>query len=88
MFYVYILRSLRDEKLYTGYTGNLKRRIQEHFRGDVHTTHRMGELQLIYFEGFINKLDAQERERYLKTTKGKRTLKIMMKHTMARSSIG
>ena len=43
MFYVYILRSLRDEKLYTGYTGNLKRRIQEHFRGDVHTTHRMGE---------------------------------------------
>ncbi len=83
MFYVYLLRSKKDGKIYTGYTSDLKRRVQEHEAKGVHTTARMGDVSLIYYEAFINKSDAQEREGYLKTTKGKRTVKLMLKHTLA-----
>ncbi len=34
MFYVYILRSLKDGKLYTGFTSDLRRRVKEHFSGE------------------------------------------------------
>lgn len=83
MYYVYLLKSAKDGKIYTGYTHDLKRRVSEHFRGSVHTTLRMGELTLIYYEAFISEIDAREREGYLKTTKGKRTVKLMLKDTMA-----
>lgn len=83
MFYVYLLRSNRDGKIYTGYTNNLKRRVQQHLSHDVHTNRRMGIIELIYYEAFTNKQDAKEREGYLKTTQGKRTLKLMLKHTFA-----
>jgi putative endonuclease len=82
MYYVYLLRSKRDGKIYTGYSADLKRRVQQHLRGEVHTTHRMGEIRLIYYEAFISKEDAMEREKYLKTTKGKRTVKLMLKYTL------
>lgn len=83
MYYVYLLQSERDDKIYTGYTEDLKRRVKQHFNGDVHTTHRMGEIRLVYYEAFINKKDARERENYLKTTKGKRTVRLMLKNTLA-----
>ncbi len=83
MYYVYLLKSKRDSKIYTGYTTDLRRRIKEHNAKRVHTTLRMGELDLIYYEAFINKFDAQEREGYLKTTKGKRTVRLMLKNTLA-----
>jgi len=37
-YYVYILLSLKDNKLYTGFTMNLKKRLQEHARGGVKST--------------------------------------------------
>jgi len=38
----------------------------------------MGELKLIFYEAYLVKSDAQRREMYLKTTKGKRALKLML----------
>ena len=83
MYYVYLLRSKENGKIYTGYSQDLKRRVEDHFSQHVHTTHRMGRLQLIYYEAFTSKQDAQEREKYLKTTKGKRAVKLMLKYTLA-----
>ena len=34
-YYVYVLRSLKDEKNYTGYTKNLKLRFEQHNKGLV-----------------------------------------------------
>lgn len=82
MFYVYVLQSINSGKLYTGYTSNLKRRFSEHRRGEVHTTARMGEIKLIFYEAYINKDDARRREIYLKSTKGKRAIKIMLTNTI------
>ena len=62
MFYVYILKSQKDSKLYIGYTGNLKRRINEHISGKVFTTKHRLPIQLIYYEAYRDSEDAKKRE--------------------------
>ena len=76
-YYVYVLLE-KNRQLYTGFTADLKRRIDEHIRGKVVSTRNRGLLKLIYYEAYRNKRDAEKRERYLKTTKGKRTLKLQL----------
>ena len=79
MFYVYILQSLKDNKLYTGFTHNLEKRIAQHNNGEVTSTKPRTPFKLIFYEAYLNEKDALRREDYLKTTKGKRSLKIMLK---------
>jgi putative endonuclease len=73
------LRSKKDGKLYTGCTGNLKNRLIEHTDGTVRSTRYRLPLELIYYEASRNKIDAMRREKYLKTTYGKRYLKFRLK---------
>jgi len=82
MNYVYILKSKETKKLYTGFSSNLKLRIKKHFARGVYSTKRMGTLSLIFYESFLTKSDAIRREKYLKTTKGKRTLKLMLRDSL------
>jgi len=58
MYYVYVLKSGKNNKLYIGRTDNLQRRIQEHQSGKVWTTKRILPIQLIFYEAFISKQDA------------------------------
>jgi len=78
-YYVYILRSLKDGKNYTGYTKNLKLRFQQHNDGEVLSTRNRRPLKLIYFEGCLNQQDATHREKYLKSHYGKMFLKNRLK---------
>lgn len=78
MFYVYALHCKKADKVYIGYSGNLKQRIRQHRTGVVHSTRRLGNCDLIFYEAFIEKKDAIQREKYLKTSKGKRTLRLML----------
>jgi len=80
MYYVYVLRSQKDRMLYTGYTSNLVKRIKEHNGGKVKSTKNRLPFKLIYFEGSLNHNDALHREKYLKTTYGKRYLKNRLKN--------
>ena len=79
-YYTYVLLSKKDNKFYTGYTDNLKRRIQEHNSGKVEATKLRRPFDLIYFEGCCNKTDAIHREKYLKTTYGKRYIHNRIKY--------
>ena len=74
-YYVYVLKSVVDGKFYTGYTSELKRRLEEHNSGISASTKWRRPLKLIYFEGSLNIKDAMKREKYLKTTYGKRYIK-------------
>lgn len=74
-FYTYALWSKKDKKFYTGATNNLKKRLKQHAQGLVFSTKYRRPLELVYFEACRNKDDAYRRERYLKTTVGKRYLK-------------
>lgn len=78
-YYVYVLLSLRDRKFYIGSTNNLKRRLSEHQCGKNVSTAKRLPVELIYFEGHRSKEDALRREKYFKTTKGKTTLRQMLR---------
>jgi len=75
MIYVYVLFSLKDQKFYVGYTKDLKKRIKDHTDGKVYSTKNRRPLQLIYYEACLAEKDAIHREKYLKTTHGKRYIR-------------
>ena len=78
MFYVYILL-LNNKQIYTGYTKDLKRRMEEHEKGKAKFTSQRLPVKLIHYEAYLIKEDAERRERYLKTTEGKRFLRQQIK---------
>jgi len=83
MYCVYVLKSLKDNKIYTGYTSNLKRRIKEHTEGKVKSTSFKKPIKLIYYEAYLDEKDARDRERYLKGGgKAKVTLKRQIKNSL------
>lgn len=77
--YVYVLLSQKDNDLYVGYTSDLKRRLQEHNAKKNFSTKMRLPMTLIYTEACLSKDDAQRREYYLKTTQGRRMLKLRLK---------
>ncbi len=79
-YYIYILQSEKDSQFYTGYTNNLKERLQLHNSGKVDSTRNRIPLKLVYFEGCLNQQDATHREKYLKTSWGKRYIKERLKN--------
>jgi len=83
MFYVYVMFSERDKKFYTGLTDDLKRRVAEHRAGRVQSTLLRRPLRLVYYEACLNKDDAIHRERYLKTTFGKRYIRNRVSNFLA-----
>ena len=87
-YYIYVLRSLKDNKFYTGYTSDLKKRLEKHKKGLVLSTKNRLPVELMYFEGCKNQQDATKREKYLKTTYGKRYLKSRLKNYMNNYSTG
>ena len=72
MYFVYVLLSDKDRQFYTGFTTNLKQRIEDHKKGRVESTKNRRPLMLIYFEAYIEKTDASKREVFLKSGSGKR----------------
>jgi len=82
MYYVYILKSQLDEKLYIGYTADLRKRIEKHNKGEVMSTKRRRPFELIFYEGYKDMKDAKRRERYFKTAKGKSTLKMILRDSL------
>jgi putative endonuclease len=75
MYYVYVLRSLKNNHRYIGMTADIPRRIQAHNSGLVKSTKNRRPLELIYTEEFETKLEAEYRELFFKTGKGREYLK-------------
>ena len=70
MYYCYILRSLKNKKLYIGSTSNLKRRFKDHNSGKNAATKPYIPYELLYYSAFKSKEDAIMAEKYFKTTRG------------------
>ncbi len=66
-YFVYILFSKKDNKLYVGCSHDVSKRIIEHNSGKVLATKNRRPLVVIYTEEFKNKSEAFNRERYLKS---------------------
>lgn len=77
MFYVYLLEN-HDGRRYTGFSDDLKRRLKEHDAGQSVATKPYRPWELIFYEAYATKEDALRREAYLKTTQGRRALRMML----------
>jgi len=84
MYYVYVLCSRKDKRLYIGCTDNLDRRIEEHAVGNVESTRDRRPLKLVYYEASLNKYDAFHREKYFKMGYGRRFIKERLKNYLNR----
>jgi len=83
MYYVYVLRSKKDKKWYTGFTDDLRKRFNQHNSNEIYSTKNKGPYELIYYEACINDKDARSREKYLKSGMGKRYLKNRLKRFLS-----
>ena len=79
-YYTYILQSLKNKSLYIGYSSDLKTRLAKHNNGENKATKPFCPYKLIFYEAFLNKQDAKNREEYLKGGYGRRTIKKLMKN--------
>ncbi len=75
MWYVYILTSKKDGRLYVGSTNDLKRRLQEHTRGQSQSTRNRRPLELEAYVAVKGESIARDLEKYLKTGSGIATLR-------------
>ena len=65
--------------MYVGSTTDLQRRFKEHNNKEELSTKHYAPFELIHYEAYRNKKDAERREQYFKTTKGKTTLRYMLR---------
>lgn len=84
MHFLYILHSLKDGNFYTGITDNLERRVKEHESGKNFSTAPRRPFKLIYYEAYLLKEDAEARERYLKTSMGRRVIRKQLRRYLER----
>ena len=82
MYYVYLLKSIKNSDVYIGYTADLKARILAHNQGKVKSTKYYHPWNLIYYEAYKNKYDATKRERQLKNYRVKEDLKVQIENSL------
>jgi len=79
MFHVYILKSLKNGRYYTGSTNNLERRLVEHNSGGSKYTKLTRPFVLVHKEEFSMRREAVARELFLKTGAGRDWIKNNLK---------
>lgn len=85
-FYTYILQSKKNNSLYIGYTSDLRKRLKEHNSGNNKATKPFVPYKLIFYEAFLNRIDAKNREEYLKGGYGRKTIKVLLKRYLNNTS--
>lgn len=73
MYYVYIIRSTKEGKFYTGITNDIDRRLEEHDQGKVstRTTYNRGPFELIHVEIVEDRISARKLEKFFKSGFGR-----------------
>ncbi len=75
MYCVYVLRSLAHERFYVGITEDVDRRIGEHNSGKTKSTKFYTPWNLVFIEKFETRIEARNREKFLKGGSGKELIK-------------
>ena len=87
MYYVYVLLSEKDNNFYIGFSENVEQRLDEHNAGKNVSTKFRRPFKLIYCEGHTSKSDTLRREKYFKSSKGKTTLKQILKNALVDNGV-
>ncbi|MFA6131790.1 MAG: GIY-YIG nuclease family protein [Patescibacteria group bacterium] len=81
-YFVYVLLSLKDRRLYTGFTTDLDRRMKEHNEGTTKSTKNRRPFVLLYYEVYRTEQEAKKREKFLKGGNGRAALKQQLNLTL------
>lgn len=71
----YILKSLEYNKTYVGHTADLDKRIKQHNNGNSTYTKRYMPWRVMHTETFIEESESIKKEKYFKTSAGRRWMK-------------
>ena len=74
-FYVYVLRSIKFERNYVGFTKDINIRLKQHNSGKTKSTKPYKPWRVLFFETYSTKIEAINREKFLKTGKGRTYIK-------------
>lgn len=66
MFYVYVIRSMKEKYHYIGYTSHLRKRLEEHNSGKTKSIKHLVPFELLYYEAYATDTLARKREINLK----------------------
>lgn len=69
-YFVYILKSLKDNNHYIGVSCDVEKRLKQHNSGKTKSTKSRRPFNLIYKEKYDSFKDAREREKFLKSYSG------------------
>jgi len=72
MYYVYLIKSQKDNTVYIGCTEDLRKRLKEHNHGKTKSIKHKVPYDLIYYEAYKIKTDARKREIELKKSSYKK----------------
>ena len=86
MPYTYVLISKSGKKTYTGVTSNLQRRLKEHNLGKDEFSKKFKPFALLFCEEYSSLKEAMVREKFYKSTTGRRELKKKFQEWRARST--
>ena len=82
-YFVYILKSLEYDKTYIGITNNLERRLTEHNAGKSIYTTKFKPWKIVYKEEVPDRKTAREKEKYFKTSAGRKKIKVILHKNIA-----
>ncbi|MFA6006300.1 MAG: GIY-YIG nuclease family protein [Candidatus Paceibacterota bacterium] len=83
MYYVYFLKSLKNNSRYIGSTSDLKERVKRHnagFGGRYSSINKP--FKLVYYEAYLDKRDALAAEKFYKTGFGREAIKSRLKFSV------
>ena len=75
MWYIYVLKSLKDGKSYVGMSENPERRLCDHNSGMTKSIKSRRPFEIIYEEECGDRATARKREKYMKSGGGRRFIK-------------
>ncbi len=82
MYYVYVLKSKKNNDLYIGSCGDLQIRFKQHNNGEVQSTKGYRPWELTYYEAYKSKKDSGIREKRLKMHAAKDELKERLRYSL------
>jgi len=80
MFYLYILYSISCNRTYTGITSNPDRRLKQHNSNQNRSTKNCEDWVKIYYEEYETRTEARSREKYFKSSTGRREIKLILQN--------
>lgn len=75
MYYTYVIKSVSHDFYYKGHCENLELRLKQHNSGMTESNRHYAPFQIVYFEEFPTREQAIKREKYFKSSAGRRFLK-------------